>query len=177
MADHCMVIAGEWKMTDDGSWTFSIGKQKMFRIVTLHPTMALLELQNSVLKKFFANIEALPSASLSYWPPNTKELVTGISTPPVMLIHHGSVLYFYGHFELSQDNITWTELVMMIAYIWISCLFMLIVCTYGYHVHVDIVFRYTRGYCSHVYTWVLFSQSSSSFIQHKIHLLILHRTI
>ncbi|KAF3604314.1 hypothetical protein F2Q69_00033052 [Brassica cretica] len=59
----------------------------MSRIVALHPTMTLLELQNSVLKKFFANIEALPSASLSYWPPNTKELVTRISTPLFMLIH------------------------------------------------------------------------------------------
>ena len=36
----------------------------------------------------------------------SKELVTGISTQPVMLIHDGSVLYFYHHFKLNQDNIT-----------------------------------------------------------------------
>lgn len=81
MADHVMVIAGEWKMSDDGSWTFSIDKHHMSRIVSLAPTTTLLDLEKNVLKEYFPNIEALPSASLSYWPPNTKELATGISTP------------------------------------------------------------------------------------------------
>ena len=99
MADHVMVIAGEWKMSDDGSWTFSIDKHHMSRIVSLAPTTTLLDMEKNVLKEYFPNIEALPSASLSYWPPNTKELATGISTPPVMLTHDGSILYFYRHFE------------------------------------------------------------------------------
>ncbi|KAF2596722.1 hypothetical protein F2Q68_00012476 [Brassica cretica] len=73
---------------------------QMSRIVTLSPAMMLLELQNNVFKEFFANTQACPSTSLSYWPPNTKELATGISTPPVMLTHDGSVSYFYLHFEL-----------------------------------------------------------------------------
>lgn len=80
-----MVIAGEWKTSDDGSWNFSIDKHQRSRIMTLSPTMTLLELQNNVLKEFFANTQSCPSASLSYWPPNTKDLATGISTPPVML--------------------------------------------------------------------------------------------
>ncbi|KAF8047129.1 hypothetical protein N665_3190s0001 [Sinapis alba] len=80
MADQCMVLAGEWKTGDDGSWTFSIDKLQMSHIVPLSPTMTLQELKN-------------------YWPPNTKELVTGITTPPVMLTHDGSVLFFYRHFE------------------------------------------------------------------------------
>ena len=71
----------------------------------------------------------------------SKELVILISTQPVMIIHDGFVLDFYHHFKLNQDNITWTELVMIIVYIWIPCLFTLIMCTYGYHAHVDIVFR------------------------------------
>ncbi|CAN6984733.1 unnamed protein product [Brassica oleracea var. botrytis] len=74
----------------------------MSRIVTLSPSMTLLELKNNMFKEFFANTQACPSASLSYWPPNTKELVTGISTPPVMLTHDGYVSYFYRHFELHK---------------------------------------------------------------------------
>ena len=102
MADHCMVIAGEWKTSDDGSWNFSIDKHQMSRIVTLSPTMTLLELQNNVLKEFFANTQSRPSTSLSYWPPNSKELATGISTPPVMLTHDGSICYFYRHFKIHK---------------------------------------------------------------------------
>ncbi|CAN6850791.1 unnamed protein product [Brassica oleracea] len=77
----------------------------MSRIVTLSPAMMLLELQNNVFKEFFANTQARPSASLSYWPPNTKELATGISTPLVMLTHDGFVSYFYRHFELHKRNL------------------------------------------------------------------------
>ncbi|KAL0770505.1 hypothetical protein Bca101_035656 [Brassica carinata] len=81
-------------------------KENMSQIILVFPDMSLLELQNNVVNEFFTVTAAAPPVVLSYWPPNTKELVTGISTPPVMLIHHGFVLYFYGHFELSQDNIT-----------------------------------------------------------------------
>ncbi|KAF3537703.1 hypothetical protein F2Q69_00021243 [Brassica cretica] len=93
MADQCMVIAGDWKTSDDSSWTFTIDKHHMSRIVPLSPTMTLLELQSNVLKEFYPNTELPPSTSLSYWPPNTKELATGISTPPVMLTHDGFGLY------------------------------------------------------------------------------------
>ncbi|KAF3509267.1 hypothetical protein F2Q69_00007690 [Brassica cretica] len=74
------------------------------RIVTLSSSMMLLELRNNMFKEFFANTQACPSASLSYWPPNTKELATGISTPPVMLTHDGYVSYFYRHFELHKGT-------------------------------------------------------------------------
>src|SRR5690606_30244899 len=56
-------------------------------------------LRNNVVKEFFGNTDVLPSATLSYWPPNTKELATGLTTPPVMLTNDGSVSYFYRHFE------------------------------------------------------------------------------
>ncbi|KAL0814386.1 hypothetical protein Bca101_070829 [Brassica carinata] len=91
MADQCMVIAGEWKTSDNGRWTFTIDKHYMSKIVPLSPMMTLLELQSNVLKEFYPNTEAPPSAALSYRPPNTKELATGISTPPVMLTHDGQV--------------------------------------------------------------------------------------
>ncbi|KAH0911117.1 hypothetical protein HID58_034438 [Brassica napus] len=90
MADHCMIIAGEWKISGDGSWNFSIDKHQMSRIVTLSPSMTLLELQNNVLKEFFPNKQTRQEASLSYWPPNSKELATGISTPLVILTHDAS---------------------------------------------------------------------------------------
>ncbi|KAH0925010.1 hypothetical protein HID58_017266 [Brassica napus] len=102
MADHCMIIAGEWKTSGDGSWNFSIDKHQMSRILTLSPSMTLLELQNNVLDEFFPNTQTRPEASLSYWPPNSKELATGISTPPVMLTHDGSVSFFYRHFEVQK---------------------------------------------------------------------------
>ncbi|KAL0683939.1 hypothetical protein Bca4012_050787 [Brassica carinata] len=115
MADQCMVIAGDWKTSDDSSWTFTIDKHHMFRIVPLSPTMTLLELQSNELKEFYPNTELPPSTSLRYWPPNTKELATGISTPPVMLTHDGYVLYFYRHFEAHMgmnlfDYRVWTLL-------------------------------------------------------------------
>ena len=102
MADHCMIIAGEWKTSGDGSWNFSIDKHQMSRIVTLSPSMTLVELQNNVMKEFFPNTQTRPEASLSYWPSKSKELATGISTPPVMLTHDGSVCFFYRHFELQK---------------------------------------------------------------------------
>ncbi|KAH0929385.1 hypothetical protein HID58_015112 [Brassica napus] len=74
----------------------------MSRILTLSPSMTLLELQNNVLDEFFPNTQTRPEASLSYWPPNSKELATGISTPPVMLTHDGSVCFFYRHFEVQK---------------------------------------------------------------------------
>ncbi|CAN7126589.1 unnamed protein product, partial [Brassica rapa subsp. narinosa] len=74
----------------------------MSRILTFSPSMTLLELQNNVLDEFFPNTQTRPEASLSYWPPNSKELATGISTPPVMLAHDGSVCFFYRHFEVQK---------------------------------------------------------------------------
>ena len=167
-------ITGEWS-SGDSRWNFAMDKEIMLQIILIFPDMSLLELQNNVVNEFFTVTDAAPLLVLSYWPPNTKELVTEISTPPVMFIHHGFVKTTLH--ELNQDNITWTKLVMMIVYIWIPCLVTLIVCIYGYHVHMDIVFRYTHGYYSQVYTWVLFSQKSNPFIQHKLHLVILHTTI
>ncbi|KAJ4902200.1 SWIM-type domain-containing protein [Raphanus sativus] len=47
-------------------------------------------------------IAVLRTASLSYWPPNSKELATGLTTPPVMLTNDGVVSYFYQHFQTNK---------------------------------------------------------------------------
>ncbi|CAG7893631.1 unnamed protein product [Brassica rapa] len=79
-------------------------KEIMSQIILIFPDMSLLELQNNVVNEFFTVTDAAPLLVLSYWPPNTKELVTEISTPPVMFIHHGFVKTTLH--ELNQDNIT-----------------------------------------------------------------------
>ena len=84
MSSHCMVIPGEWS-SGDGGWNFIIDKNKMSRTVPVRAGMNLSELEANVLKEFFAGTEIAPLTVLSYWPPNTKELVTGATTPPVIM--------------------------------------------------------------------------------------------
>ncbi|KAJ0233025.1 hypothetical protein HA466_0286890 [Hirschfeldia incana] len=38
-----------------------------------------------------------PSPVLSYWSPNTKELATGLTTPPVIMTNDGAISYFFKH--------------------------------------------------------------------------------
>ncbi|KAJ4881119.1 SWIM-type domain-containing protein [Raphanus sativus] len=102
MAEHCMVIAGEWQINKDSNWNFSIDKDHMTRIVSLRSGITLTELLTTVFKEFFDNNEVLRTASLSYWPPNSKELATGLTTPPVMLTNDGAVSYFYQHFQTNK---------------------------------------------------------------------------
>ncbi|KAL0688907.1 hypothetical protein Bca4012_088584 [Brassica carinata] len=66
----------------------------MSRIVTLSPSMTLVELQNNVLKEFFPNTQTRPEASLSYWPPNSKNRQRG-SQPHLSCSHTM-------HFELQK---------------------------------------------------------------------------
>ncbi|KAL0898656.1 hypothetical protein Bca101_082617 [Brassica carinata] len=102
MAEHCMVIAGEWKTSADSHWNFSIDKDHMTRIVPLRIGIPLTELLSNVFKEFFDNSDVIRTAVLSYWPPNTKELATGLTTPPVMLTNDGAVSYFYQHFQANK---------------------------------------------------------------------------
>lgn len=102
MAEHCIVIAGVWETSAANHWNFSIDKDYMTRIVPLRPGITLTELLSNVFKEFFETSDALRSASLSYWPPNSKELATGLTTPPVMLTNDGAVSYFYQHFQTNK---------------------------------------------------------------------------
>ncbi|CAN7120208.1 unnamed protein product [Brassica rapa subsp. narinosa] len=79
-----MVILGAWASV--GSlWEFVIDKKNMTRIIHVRSGMSLRELQNNVAKEFFTFTNPPPLAQLSYWSPNTKELATGLTTPPAIL--------------------------------------------------------------------------------------------
>lgn len=69
----------------------------MSRIVYVRGGMSLAELQNNVAKEFFTFTEPAPPSVLIYWPPKTKELATGLTTPPVILTNDGAVSYFFHH--------------------------------------------------------------------------------
>lgn len=85
-----MVIPGEWSSAD-GRWNFIIDKDKMSRIVHVRPGMNLFELKTNVMKEFFIETEIGAPPVLSYWPPNTKELLTGVTTPPVIMTNDGAL--------------------------------------------------------------------------------------
>lgn len=97
-----MVIAGKWETSADSHWNFSIDKQHMTRIVPLRNGIPLTELLSNVFREFFDNSDVIRTAVLSYWPPNSKELATGLTTPPVMLTTDGAVSYFYQHFQANK---------------------------------------------------------------------------
>ncbi|CAG7894583.1 unnamed protein product [Brassica rapa] len=71
----------------------------MSRIVPVRPGMNLSELKTNVTKEFFTETEIGAPPVLSYWPPNTKELVTGVTTPPVIMTNDGALAYFFLHLE------------------------------------------------------------------------------
>ncbi|KAL0713155.1 hypothetical protein Bca4012_020133 [Brassica carinata] len=74
----------------------------MTRIVPLHSGISLTELLSNIFREFFDNADSIRTAVLSYWPPNTKELATGLTTPPIILTNDGAVSYFYQHFQANK---------------------------------------------------------------------------
>lgn len=94
-----MVIAGEWVCGVDGKWDFVIDKQQMSRMVPFHDGITLSQLEHNVMKEFSIGGN-VGSVALSYWPPTTLELVTGIRTPPVLLTNEGAVRYFCKHMKV-----------------------------------------------------------------------------
>lgn len=98
MSTHCMVIPGAWS-SGDGGWNFAIDKDKLSRIVPVSAGMTLSELESNVTKEFFTSTETASLPVLSYWPPNTKELVTGITTPQVIMTNDASLRFFFLHLD------------------------------------------------------------------------------
>ncbi|CAH2051990.1 unnamed protein product [Thlaspi arvense] len=86
MDDHCFVVCGEWKM-DGSRWNSIADSGRMSRVVELGKGMTILELNRAVLSEFYEDGFAGVSTSLSYWPPNSTELATGITIPPVLVTH------------------------------------------------------------------------------------------
>ncbi|CAH2070398.1 unnamed protein product [Thlaspi arvense] len=103
MAEHCMVICGEWESGQGRKWEFAIDKSRMSRIVEVRVRMTLQELKTAVVHEFFPEGVDSVEASLSYWPPNTTELATGITTPPVLVINNGAVVFFFRYFMVSKS--------------------------------------------------------------------------
>ncbi|CAN7120350.1 unnamed protein product, partial [Brassica rapa subsp. narinosa] len=71
----------------------------MSRIVPVRAGMTLSELESNVTNEFFTSTETAYLPILSYWPPNTKELVTGLTTPPVIMTNDGSLRFFFLHLD------------------------------------------------------------------------------
>lgn len=99
MEDQCMVMCGEWVLGNGGKWDFVLDKSQMVRLVPLYEGISLRELQCNVLREFGVE-EDLFGAALSYWPPTSLELATGVRTPPVLLTSDGSIRYFLQHLRV-----------------------------------------------------------------------------
>ncbi|RIA05146.1 hypothetical protein BRARA_K00569 [Brassica rapa] len=121
MEENCMVLSGDWVCSDVGTWDFVIEKNRMGRMVEIYDGIGCKELAGNVLREFKLDEERY-GVTLSYWPPTSFELATGIRTPPVMITNHGAVKYFCDHqkvkggmnlfakFELKTDSVD-TEVV------------------------------------------------------------------
>ena len=94
-----MVMCGEWVCDNEGKWDFVLDKRHMARLVPLYEGMSLRELQGNVLREFGIE-EGLFVAVLSYWPPSSLELATGIKTPPVLLTSDEALRYFLQHLRV-----------------------------------------------------------------------------
>lgn len=99
MEEQCMVICGDWDCSGGGSWDFVIDKRQMARLVPLYEGMSLGELEGNMLKEFRVQ-EGIFRVLLSYWPPTSYELATGIKTPPVLLSSDGAIRYFVEHMKV-----------------------------------------------------------------------------
>lgn len=94
-----MVIAGEWVCGHGNQWDFVVDKSQMARLVSVYEGMCLGDLQFSVLREFKLDV-AVYKANLSYWPPISLELATGIKTPPVILTSDAAIRYFLQHLRV-----------------------------------------------------------------------------
>lgn len=93
---HCMVMSGEWVCGNGEKWDFVVDKNQMARLVAIHDEICLRELEESVLREF--GVEGFRfTAALSYWPPTTSELATGIKTPPVLMTNDEAIKFFLQH--------------------------------------------------------------------------------
>ncbi|WZZ58091.1 hypothetical protein YC2023_058198 [Brassica napus] len=89
----------------------------MARLVPISESIALKELQESVLREI-GKEDKLWEPVLSYWPPTSFELSTGIRTPHVQLTSDGAIKYFVQHMKVKgamnlfvrfERNVTFSE--------------------------------------------------------------------
>ena len=77
----------------------------MTRIVPLRNGIPLTELLSNVFREFFDDADVFRTALLSYWPPNSKELASGLTTPPVCSQTTGLSPTFTSTFKLTRELI------------------------------------------------------------------------
>ena len=99
MDEQCLVLSGDWVCGDGGKWDFVIEKHQMGRMVAVYEGIGFQELKRNVLREFRMD-EAQFGVTLSYWPPTSMELATGIRTPPVLVTSDGGVKYFCQHLKV-----------------------------------------------------------------------------
>ena len=68
-------------------------------MVPVYEGIGCEELERNVLREFRMD-EARFGVTLSYWPPTSLELATGIRTPPVLVTSDGAVKYFCQHLKV-----------------------------------------------------------------------------
>ncbi|KAF2609187.1 hypothetical protein F2Q68_00045500 [Brassica cretica] len=71
----------------------------MGRMVSVYEGIGCEELERNVLREFRMD-EVRFGVTLSYWPPTSLELATGIRTPPVLVTSDGAVKYFFQHLKV-----------------------------------------------------------------------------
>lgn len=99
MEEQCLVICGDWVCGHGGSWDFVVDRRQMGRLVPVSKHVTVTELQSNVLKEFGKDPKSWDPV-LSYWPPSSLELATGIRTPPVQLTSDGAIKYFVQHLRV-----------------------------------------------------------------------------
>ncbi|KAL0678197.1 hypothetical protein Bca4012_006178 [Brassica carinata] len=100
MDEMCMVMCGAWLCWFDGKREFVVDKRKMARMIPVHEALTIKEIEGQVFAEFKKS-ETSFNVVLSYWPPDSKDLATGIKTPPVLLTSDGVLRYFFSHMKVT----------------------------------------------------------------------------
>ena len=96
-----MVMCGAWLCGSDGKWEFVVDKTNMARMIPVHEALSIKEFKIRVFAEFKKS-ETSFNIVLSYWPPDSKELATGIKPPPpVLLTSDGALRYFFSHMKVT----------------------------------------------------------------------------
>ncbi|KAL0669156.1 hypothetical protein Bca4012_031860 [Brassica carinata] len=98
-----LVISGDKSFGNYEKWEFITDKEHMSHVVPVIVGITIPELRNIVLTELSGDIHQLStSASLSYWPPDTKELATGLTVPLVIITNNVAVDYSLTHLDLNK---------------------------------------------------------------------------
>ncbi|KAH0893118.1 hypothetical protein HID58_055547 [Brassica napus] len=100
MDEMCMVMCGAWLCWFDGKREFVVDKRNMARMIPVHEALTIKEIEGQVFAEFKKS-ETSFNVALSYWPPDSKDLATGIKTPPVLLTSDGVLRYFFSHMKVT----------------------------------------------------------------------------